>query len=318
MTGRILIADKLGSAGLERLGQMSDMSYDLRTGMTKEELLSVIPDYDAVIVRSDTSIDADVIAAGKRLKVIGRAGIGVDNINVAAATEQGIMVMNTPHSNSIAAAEQTLLLMLVASRKAVQAHNSMMAGEWERSRYVGTELFGKTLGIIGFGYIGRLVAHRAQAFGMNVVASDPYVSVEAGKELNVTILPLDELLATSDLISLHAIVTPETVGLINARTIAAMKDGVIIVNVARGKLIDEQALAEALKTGKVAAAGLDVFQMEPPANCPLLGLPNVIHTPHLGASTQEAQRNVGIEIAEQIADALRGVAYRNVINPVAV
>ncbi len=317
MSKKILIADKLGKAGLDRLDEMDDISYDLRTGMTKEELLSVIPEYDAVIVRSDTIIDADVIAAGKRLKVVGRAGIGVDNIDVAAATERGVMVMNTPHSNSIATAEQTLALLLTVSRKTIQAHNSVAAGEWERSRYVGTELFGKTLGIIGFGYIGRLVAHRAQAFGVTVIAYDPYVSPEAGKELGVEILPLEEVLAKSDLITLHAIVTPETQGIINAKTIASMKDGVVIINVARGKLIDEAALAEALKSGKVGAAALDVYQQEPPNGCPLIGLPNVVHTPHLGASTLEAQRNVGIEMVEEVADALRGVAYRNVLNPVA-
>lgn len=316
MTYKILIADKLGNAGLERLSQMSDVAYDLRTGLSKEALLEAIADYDAVIVRSDTFIDADVIAAGKRLKVIGRAGIGVDNIDVPAATAHGVMVMNTPHSNSVATAEQTFTLLLATSRRTVPAHNSLAAGQWERSRFVGTELYGKTLGIIGFGYIGRLVARRAQAFGMNVVAYDPYVPTETAIELDVKLLPLDELLAASDLITLHAIVTPETKGIINAATIAQMKDGVIIVNVARGKLIDEQALAEALQSGKVAAAGLDVYQEEPPAGSPLIGLPNVIHTPHLGASTQEAQKNVGIEIVEQIAEALRGAAYRNVLNPI--
>lgn len=316
MSKKILIADKLGKPGLELLDKMSDMSYDLRTGMSKEELLAAIPDYEAVIVRSDTYIDADVLAAGTQLKVVGRAGIGVDNIDVAAATARGIMVMNTPHSNSVATAEQTLTLLLAVSRKTVAAHNSLAAGEWERTLYVGTELFGKTLGIIGFGYIGRLVAHRAQAFDVNVIAYDPYVTAEAGAELNVAMLPLADVLAQSDLLTLHAIVTPETRGMINATTIAGMKDGVIIVNVARGKLIDEQALADALKSGKVAAAGLDVYQEEPPTHSPLIGLPNVTHTPHLGASTVEAQRNVGIEMVEQIADALRGVSYRNVLNPV--
>lgn len=316
MSKKILIADKLGKPGLEILDKMSDMSYDLRTGMSKEELLAAIPDYEAVIVRSDTYIDADVLAAGTQLKVVGRAGIGVDNIDVAAATARGVMVMNTPHSNSVATAEQTLTLLLAVSRKTVAAHNSLAAGEWERNLYVGTELFGKTLGIIGFGYIGRLVAHRAQAFGVNVIAYDPYVTAETGMELNVAMLPMADVLAQSDLLTLHAIVTPETKGMINAATIAGMKDGVIIVNVARGKLIDEQALAEALKSGKVAAAGLDVYQEEPPTHSPLIGLPNVIHTPHLGASTVEAQRNVGIEMVEQIADALRGVSYRNVLNPV--
>lgn len=315
MSNKILIADKLGSPGIERLNQMDDVSYDIRTGMTKEELISVIPGYDAVIVRSDTNIDADVLAAGKKLRVVGRAGIGVDNIDVAAATEHGIIVMNTPHSNSVATAEQTMTLMLAVSRKTVQAHNSLAAGEWERSRFVGTELFGKTLGVIGFGYIGRMVTRRAQAFGVNVVAYDPYVSAGKGKELNVEILSLEELLAVSDIITLHAVATPETKGMINATTISTMKDGVIIINVARGKLIDEQALADALKSGKVAAAGIDVYQEEPPTNSPLIDAPNITHTPHLGASTVEAQRNVGIEMVEQIADALRGVAFRNVLNP---
>ncbi len=316
MTKKILIADKLGKEGLEQLSAMSDIAYDVRTGLTKEALLSIIPDYHAVIVRSDTYIDADVIAAGKQLKVIGRAGIGVDNIDVDAATAHGVMVMNTPHSNSVATAEQTMTLLLAASRRTVQAHNSLASGGWERSRFVGTELYGKTLGIIGFGYIGRLVARRAQAFGMSVVTYDPYVPTETAIEMEVALLSLPELLAASDLITLHAVVTPETKGMINAEAIAAMKDGVILVNVARGKLMDENALAEALKTGKVAAAGLDVYMEEPPAHCPLIGLPNVIHTPHLGASTIEAQRNVSIEIVEQIADALREVAYRNVLNPV--
>jgi D-3-phosphoglycerate dehydrogenase len=209
-----------------------------------------------------------------------------------------------------------MTLILTASRRTVQAHSSLAAGEWARSQFVGAEICEKTLGIIGFGYIGRLVTRRAQAFGMKVVAYDPFVPTEVGTEMDVELLPLDKVLAVADIITLHAIVTPETKGMINAEAIASMKDGVIIVNVARGKLIDEQALAEALKSGKVAAAGLDVYQGEPPTNSPLIGLPNVIHTPHLGASTQEAQHRVGIEIVEQIADGLRGVAYRNVLNPV--
>lgn len=314
MTYKILIADKLGQAGLDRLAQMEDMAYDMLTGLSKEALLAIIGNYDAVIVRSDTRIDEDIIAAGKRLKVVGRAGMGVDNIDVEAATRHGVRVMNTPHANSVATAEQTLALMLAASRHTVQAHNSVTAGQWERSQFVGTELFEKTLGIIGFGYIGRLVARRAQAFGMKVVAFDPYVPTETGAEFDVKLLPLAELLAAGDVITLHAVVTPETKGMINAETIAAMKDGVILVNVARGKLIDEQALAEALKSGKVAAAGLDVYQEEPPIHSPLIGLPNVVDTPHLGASSREAQRRVGIEMVEQMADALRGDAYRNIIN----
>ncbi len=315
MTYRILIADKLGQAGLDRLAEMRDVEYDVKTGLSKEALMAVIPFYDGLIVRSDTRPDADVIAAGTRLKVIGRAGTGIDNIDVAAATRRGVAVMNTPHANSIAAAEQTMALMLAASRHTVQAHNSLAQHEWSRSQFVGTELYDKTLGIVGLGYIGRLVAARARAFGMTIVAHDPYVPAEMGAELNVTLLPLIRLLARADVITLHCVLTPETTNLLNAQTIAQMKDGVIIVNVARGKLIDEQALATALQSGKVAAAALDVFPQEPPNESPLIGLPNVLHTPHLGASSKEAQRRVAVEIVEKVVDALRGVAYRNVVNP---
>lgn len=315
MTYRILIADKLGQAGLDRLDQMADITYDLRTGLNKDELLAIMPDYDAVIVRSDTRLDADLIAAGTRLKVIGRAGMGVDTIDVPAATAHGVLVMNTPHANSVATAEQTMALMLAASRHTVPAHNSVAAGEWERAKFVGTELAGKTLGIIGFGYIGRLVTRRAQAFDMRVVAYDPFVSADDCSVLGVEWLPLAELLPQSDIITLHAVITPESKGMINRQTIATMKDGVILVNVARGKLIDEAALAEALASGKVRAAALDVYENEPPVGSPLIGLPNVVHTPHLGASSKEAQHRVGIEIVDQIADALRGVAFRNVVNP---
>jgi D-3-phosphoglycerate dehydrogenase / 2-oxoglutarate reductase len=316
MTYKILIADKLGQAGLDRLDQMADITYDMRTGLDKDALLTLLADYDAVIVRSDTQLDADLINAGTRLKAIGRAGIGVDNIDVPAATARGVVVMNTPHANSVATAEQTMTLMLAASRHTVPAHNSVAAGQWERSKFVGTELAGKTLGIIGFGYIGRLVTRRAQAFDMRVVTYDPFVTNEDCSVLDVEWLALADLLAQSDIITLHAVVTPESKEIINAGTLAAMKDGVIIVNVARGKLIDEQALADALQSGKVRAAALDVYQAEPPAGSPLIGLPNVLHTPHLGASSREAQYRVGIEIVEQIADGLRGVAWRNVVNPV--
>lgn len=315
MTYKILISDKLGQAGLDRLAEMPDMSYDMITGLSKEALIEIIPNYDALIIRSDTRPDADVIAAGTRLKVIGRAGIGVDNVDVAAATAHGVLVMNTPRSNSVATAEQTMALMLAVCRHTVPAHNSVAAGEWARARFVGTELSGKTLGIFGFGYIGRLVARRAQAFEMNVVTHDPYVSADIAEEMNVPLLSLDNVLAQADIITLHSVVTPETSNVISAENIAKMKDGVIIVNVARGKLIDEQALAEALQSGKVAAAALDVFQKEPPEACPLIGLPNVLHTPHLGASSKEAQTKVGVEMVEEVADALRGVDFRNVINP---
>lgn len=303
---KILVSDKLGQAGLDLLEATPNVSYDMKLGLSKDELIAIIPDYDGLIIRSDTQPDADVIAAGTRLKAIGRAGIGVDNIDLVAATAHGIKVVNTPRSNSIATAEQTLTLMLSMKRFTAHSHASVGAGGWNRDDYVGTEIFGKTLGVIGFGYIGRLVAARAQAFGMNVIAADPYVTAAAVSELGAELLPLDELLGRADVITLHAVVTDETNGMINASTIAKMKDGVMLVNVARGKLINEADLAAALKSGKVAAAGLDVFYNEPPTGSPLIGLPNVTHTPHLGASTVEAQEAVGTQIVEQVLKVLDG------------
>jgi D-3-phosphoglycerate dehydrogenase len=312
---KILISDKLGQAGLDRLAEITDASYDMITGMSKEELLATIPEYDALIIRSDTRADADVLAAGTKLKVVGRAGMGVDNIDVKAATMRGIIVMNTPGANSIATAEQTMALMLAASRHTATAHASLAAGEWKRSQFTGVQLYRKVLGVIGFGRIGRLVAKRAQAFGMDVVAYDPYVSEEIGRELGVTLVDMDDLLAQSDYITLHTALVPETAKMINADSIKQMKDGVIIVNAARGKLIDDAALAAALQSGKVKAAGLDVFTSEPPAaDNPLIGLPNVVHTPHVAASTVEAQRDVATQIVDQVLEALRGTDFRNAIN----
>lgn len=273
---RILISDKLGTAGLERLDQTADASYDMKPGLSKEELLAILPAYDALIIRSGTKADADVVAAGTNLRVIGRAGIGVDNVDVEAASRRGIIVMNTPTANSIATAEQTMALMLAVTRHTAPAHASLAAGEWRRSDFVGTELYGKTLGVIGFGRIGRLVTQRAQAFGMNVLAYDPFVSEAVGREMGVILVDLDELLAQSDYITLHTALTTETRGMINAETIAQMKEGAILVNVARGKLVDEAALAEGLQNGKLRAAALDVFVNEPPTGSPLLGLPNVL------------------------------------------
>ncbi len=311
---KILIADKLGQAGLDRLDQMDDIAYDLKPGLSKEELIAMLPEYDALIVRSGVRPDAEILAAGKNLKVVGRAGIGVDNIDVDAATRLGIVVMNTPRANSVATAEQTLALMLAVSRHTAQAHASMVAGEWNRSKFVGTELHGKTLGIIGFGYIGRLVASRAQAFGMKVLAYDPYVSEAVARDHQVELLDLEDLLPLADYLTLHCVINPDTMKMINAESIAQMKDGAIIVNVARGKLIDEDDLAAALESGKIAAAALDVFFKEPPEGSPLIGLPNVLHTPHLGASSVEALRAVAIEMVEQVADALRGIDFRNTVN----
>ncbi|MEW5987860.1 MAG: phosphoglycerate dehydrogenase [Chloroflexota bacterium] len=311
---RILISDKLGAEGLARLDEATDATYDVKTSLSKEQLLTIIPDYDALIVRSSTKVDAALLAAGKNLKVVGRAGMGVDNIDVRAATMRGIMVMNTPQANSIATAEQTMALMLAVCRYTAQAHASLAAGEWQRTAFVGIQLYRKKLGVIGFGRIGRLVAKRAQSFGMDVLAYDPFVSEEVARELGVTLMDMDDLLANSDFVTLHTSLSPETEHLINAQTISQMKNGAILINAARGKLIDEQALAAALKSGKVKAAGLDVFTEEPPAGSPLIGLPNVVHTPHLGASTVEAQRDVATLIVDQVLDALRGRDFRNAVN----
>jgi len=311
---RVLVSDKLGAAGLELLDQAEDVQYDMKTGLSKDELLAILPEYDALIVRSGTQADADVLAAGTKLRVVGRAGVGIDNIDVAAASQRGIIVMNTPTSNNIATAEQAMALMLAASRYTAPAHESLAAGRWDRAKYVGHELFGKTLGVIGFGRIGRLVTERAQAFGMEVIAYDPYVSEEVGRELNVTLVDLEDLFPAADYITLHTAYTSETDKIISAESIEQMKDSVVIVNGARGKLIDEQALADALKAGKVRAAGIDVYSKEPPENNPLIGAPNVVHTPHLGASTKEAQREVARNMVEQVLDALRGTDFRHAVN----
>jgi D-3-phosphoglycerate dehydrogenase len=311
---RILISDKLGDDGLRLLDSAGDVDYELKLDLSQDALINEIPHYDALIVRSGTLVEAAVIEAGIKLKVVGRAGIGVDNIDIESATKNGVVVMNTPQANAIATAEQTMALILSASRHLPQAHNSLLAGTWERSRFVGQQLYRKTLGVIGFGRIGRLVAARCLAFGMEILAYDPYVSEEIARELGVTLVDIEDLLEMADYITLHALLTPDTEEIIDSATIEKMKDGAIIINVARGKLIDEEALFAALASGKLKTAAVDVYQKEPPIGSPLIGQPNVIHTPHLGASTVEAQRDVATQIVEQVLDALRGTDFRNAIN----
>lgn len=311
----ILVSDKLGTAALDKLKEYPDVVVDVKTGLSKEQLLEIIPEYDGLIVRSGTQVTADVLAAGKKLRVVGRAGVGVDNIDIKAASIYGIIVMNTPGANSMATAELAVALMLAASRNIPQAHASMSAGEWRRADFVGTQLYRKVLGIIGFGRVGKLVAERAKAFGMEVLAYDPVILEEAARDMGVLLVELDELLAKSDYITLHAALVPATNKLINATTISQMKDGAILINAARGKLIDEQALADALRSGKLAAAAIDVYSSEPPtAENPLISLPNVVHIPHLGASTREAEREVGIQIAAQVVSALRGTDFSYAVN----
>lgn len=311
---RILVTDPLDEAGISLLADADDAAYELRYDLEKEDLLETIGGYHALIVRSGTQVSRDVIEAGNDLRVIGRAGIGVDNIDLQAATQRGILVMNAPDANALSTAEHTWALILASCRHIVPAHESLHTGNWQRSSFKGIQLQGKKLGIIGFGRIGSLVAARAHGFGVLVQAFDPYVSPAVFAEAGVRQLSLDKLVASSDLISIHASLTSETERMLDANTFGKMKTGVIIINTARGRIIDEAALAEALKIGKVKAAALDVYSYEPPRNSPLIGLPNIIHTPHLAASTTEAQRDVALQIVDQVLEALRGRAYHNVVN----
>jgi len=310
---RILVKEKIAKRGVELLEEEFDVDYKL--GMTREELLESIGKYDALIVRSGTKVDRDVIEAGGNLKVIGRAGVGVDNIDVEAASKRGIMVINAPQSNIISAAEQTMALLCSMCRNLPEAVSSLRQGEWERKRFEGVELYHKVMGIIGLGRIGMLVAHRCLAFGMQVIAYDPYVSKERAQKAGVELVPeLDDLLGRADFITIHLPKNPETYHMLGEREFEKMKEGVRVLNVARGGVIDEQALLKALDSGKVAGAGLDVFEEEPATENPLIGHPRVVATPHLGASTQEAQDRAGIMIAEQVGAALKGEFVPNVVN----
>jgi D-3-phosphoglycerate dehydrogenase len=312
---RILVADELGAAGLELLEAAADIRVDVDTDRSRSELLGVIGRYDGLIMRSATTVDAELIAAAERLAVVGRAGVGVDNIDVDAATRKGVIVMNTPQANAIATAEQTMALMLAASRHTAHAHASVAAQEWSRAGFTGVELAGRTLGIIGFGRIGREVARRARAFRMEVVAYDPYVSELVARDQSITLVELEELLGRSDVLTLHCALSPSTEHILDAAALATLKPGAIVINAARGGLVDETALADALRSGHVHAAGVDVFSSAPPgSDNPLIGLPNVVHTPHLGASTREAQRDVAVQIADQVIAALRSDEIRNSIN----
>ncbi len=315
---KVLVSDPIAKEGLARLkeaGAGLGLEVEVRTGLPKEELLKIIAEYDGLIVRSETKVTAEVIRAATRLKVVARAGVGVDNVDVNTATERGIIVVNTPNGNTIAACEQAFALILATARKLVPAHQSMQAGKWERKLFMGVELAGKTLGIISLGRIGTELARRAIAFGMSPIAFDPYVSSAYAEKIGVEMVTLEEIYRRSDFISIHSPLIPETFHMIGAEAIAKMKPGVRIINAARGGIIDEAALAEALKSGKVAAAGLDVFEQEPPLpGNPLIGAPNIVTTPHLGASTEEAQVKVAIDAAESVVAALSGELVPNAVN----
>jgi D-3-phosphoglycerate dehydrogenase len=314
MAYRVLVSDKLAREGLERLEGEPEIEFDHRPGLSPEDLLSCIGDYDGLVIRSGTRVTEEVIAAGSKLKVIGRAGIGVDNIDVAAATRAGIVVMNTPGGNNVTTAEHAISMALACARHIPAADASLRDGKWERSKFTGTEVTGKVFGVVGLGNIGRVVADRAAGLSMKVIAFDPFVTPET-KPLEVQMVALEALFERSDFISVHVPLTPETRGLIDAEAIARMRPGVRIINCARGGIVDEEALAEGVRSGKVAGAAIDVFVEEPPAaDHPLLGLPGVVVTPHLGASTGEAQTNVAIAIAEQVAGFLCRGAISAAVN----
>jgi len=314
---RVLVAEKIGDSGIDLLKQHFDV--DVGVAWTPQELGERIGDYEGILIRSATNLDASLLDRATRLRAVGRAGVGVDNVDVPAATKRGIVVANAPQSNVITAAEHTMALLLSLARNVPQAHASLIAGAWERSKFSGVELYEKTLGILGFGRIGQLVAHRARGFGMRVVAYDPYVGAERYRELGVEQAESsDDVYAVADFITLHLPKTPETEGWLDAEALAKCKDGVRILNVARGPLVVDEDLKAALDSGKVGGAALDVFRSEPITEHPLFGYPNVIVTPHLGASTAEATDRAGFQAAEQVVAALTGGVVTSAVNVPAI
>ena len=308
----VLIAEELSPATVEALGPDFDIRYC--DGADRAELLAALPGADALLVRSATKVDAEALAVARRLQVVARAGVGLDNVDVRAATQSGVMVVNAPTSNIVSAAELAVALMLAAARHVSPAHAALKNGEWKRARYTGTELYEKTVGIVGLGRIGVLVAQRLTAFGMRVVAYDPYVQAGRAAQMGVRLVDLDTLLAEADFMSVHLPKTPETVGLIGTEQLAKVKPALVLVNAARGGIVDEAALYAALKEGRVAAAGLDVFAQEPCTDSPLFELENVVATPHLGASTDEAQEKAGLAVARSVRLALSGELVPDAVN----
>jgi len=311
---KVLVSDPLSDKGLEILGKAKNLRFDLKPGFSPEELKKIIPDYEAIIVRSETKLTKEIIEVADRLKVIGRAGIGVDNVDLGAATRKGIVVMNTPQENAMAAAELTIAMMFSIARRIPQATASMKAGKWEKKKFMGLELHGKTLGIVGVGVIGAIVADRAKSLRMRVVATDPYLSKEAAENKGIDLISFEELLERSDFITVHTPLTDETRNLIDKKALRKMRDGVILINCARGGIVNEEDLQEAIKEGKVTGAALDVFEKEPAVGNPLVDLDEVICTPHLGASTGEAQENVAVAIVQQVVDFLLHGEVRNAVN----
>src|SRR5437870_3476403 len=306
MAPRILVAEPIAERGLDAM-RAAGLDVDVKTGLTPEELCAALPGVAALVIRSATQVTAEVLAAGTDLVVVGRAGIGLDNVDVAEATRRGVMVVNAPRSNILSAAEHTLALLLAQARNVPQANADLRAGRWNRSKWEGVELHGKTLGIVGLGRVGVLVAQRAHAFGMRLVAYDPFVSDDRARQLGVELAEnMEALVAIADFVSIHATKTPETVGLVNASVLAHAKPGLRLVNAGRGGIVDEDALAAAIADGRLGGAAIDTFATEPTTESPLFALDNVVVTPHLGASTAEAQDKAGETIAEQVILALRG------------
>lgn len=311
---KVLITDPLSEYGIQQLLDASDVEVVRKTNLSPAELLDVIGEYDALLVRSQTQVTAEVLSAGKKLKAVGRAGVGVDNIDVNAATQAGVPVINAPDGNTISTAEHSFAMLMAVARNIPQAHKKLVDGTWDRKSFQGVELNNKVLGIIGMGRIGSEVAKRAKAFGMTVMGYDPFMTEERAQKMGVTNATVDEISRQADFITVHTPLTKETRYIISTKEFAKMKDGVRLINCARGGIIDEKALFEAITSGKVAGAALDVYEVEPPVDNPLVGLPQVVTTPHLGASTVEAQENVAVDVSEEILKVLRGEPFKNAVN----
>ncbi|MGN7468899.1 phosphoglycerate dehydrogenase [Brevibacillus sp. SAFN-007a] len=311
---KVLITDPLSEFGIQQLLDAEDVEVVRKTNLSPTELIDIIGDYDALLVRSQTQVTAEVLAAGKNLKAVGRAGVGVDNIDIAAATQAGIPVINAPDGNTISTAEHSFAMLMSVARNIPQAHKKLVDGTWDRKSFQGVELNKKVLGVIGMGRIGSEVAKRAKAFGMSVMGYDPFLTEERAQKIGVINATVDEICRQADFITVHTPLTKETRHIISTREFAKMKEGVRLVNCARGGIIDEKALYEAIISGKVAGAALDVFEEEPPVDNPLVGLPQVVTTPHLGASTVEAQENVAVDVSEEILKVLRGEPFKNAVN----
>ncbi len=311
---KVLVSDPLSEFGIQKLLDAPDVQVDRKTGLSEAELIEIIGEYDALLVRSQTKVTPAIIEAGKKLKAIGRAGVGVDNIDLNAATNAGVVVINAPDGNTISTAEHSFAMIMALARKIPMAYKKLVDGEWDRKSFTGVELNKKTLAVVGLGRIGVEVAKRGQAFGMNVVAYDPFLTEERAEKLGVEYATLDQAVSKADFITVHTPLTKDTKYMINTKQFELMKEGVRIVNCARGGIISEKALLEALESGKVAGAALDVYESEPPVDNPLVGHPKVVVTPHLGASTVEAQENVAIDVSEEILKIIHDEPFKNAVN----